>query len=139
MTTVIAGGRISTRLALTMQAQSALAIGAPVKIVGDYLCDLADDTHTVIGIVDVPNVARGTGALAGTYPQPQIPGDVTLEIFGAGVAVCVAGAGGVASGDAVKVSSTGTFVIGAGPSDDSFVGWALTTAAVGANFDLLLP
>lgn len=138
MTTVIAGGRISTRIALTLQAQSALAIGTPVKLVGDYLCDVGDATHPFIGIVDVPNVARGTGSLAGTYPQPQVPGDVTIETIGHGVATVPAGTGGMVSGDAVKISSSGTYIIGAGPSDASFCGYALTTAAAGANFDLLL-
>lgn len=138
MTTTIAGGRISARFALTGQAQSALAIGAPVKIVGDYLFDLADATHAVIGVVDVPNVARGTGSLAGTYPQSQVPGDVSVEVRAHGVMVQIAGTGGMVSGDAVKVSSSGTYVIGAGPSDASFVGYALTTAAAGAAFDLLM-
>lgn len=138
MTTTIAGGKISGRFSLTGQAQSALIFNDPVKIVGDYLFDKADSTHPVIGYVTVPNVARGTGALAGTYPQTQVPGDVSVDVRAHAVVCPVAGSGGVASGNAIKIDGSGGYVVGAGPSDASFVGYALTTAVAGAVFDLLL-
>jgi hypothetical protein len=138
MTTTIAGGKISARIALTGQAQSALTFNDPVKIVGDYLFDKCDATHACIGYVTVPNVARGTGSLAGTYPQAQTPGDVSVDARAHAVAVVVAGTGGISAGGAVKIDSGGNYVSGSGPSDASFVGWALTTATAGNSFDLLV-
>lgn len=136
MTTFTSGGKISAHVALTMQAGSALTFGDPIKITGDYLCDKADSSHAAIGYVITPNVARGTGSLAGTYPQSQVPGDVAVEVRGFGVGVVVAGSGGVTAGDAIKVVA-GAYVTGTNAQDVSFVGWALTTAAAAANFDIL--
>lgn len=137
MTTATAGGKISARIAITGQAQSALTFNDPVRIVGDYQFDKGNAATACIGYVITPNVARGTGSLAGTYPQPLVPGDCTVEVIGHAVNTVLAGTGGVAAGNAVSVSAGGTYVVGA-ITDVSFVGFALTTAAAGASFDLIL-
>lgn len=93
MTTKIAGGVIGYRLALTLEANYAAAMndcvmGGP----GDFQCVLCDTTLPVLGQVIMPNVRRGTGALAGTYPQPSVPGDVSVGARGHAVQTFTSGA-----------------------------------------------
>lgn len=136
MTTKLAGGLISARIALTMEAGSALTFNDPVKITGTYLCDKCDATHKAIGRVVVPNVVRGSGSTVGQFPVAQVPGDVSVEVSGHAVTPVVAGAGGVTAGDPIKISATGTYVTGL-ITDVSFVGFSLVTAIATATFDLL--
>lgn len=138
MTTTTSGGKMSARLALTMIAGSALTIGMPVKITGDYACDKGDATHPIIGYVAVPNVTRGSGTAAGTYPVSQVPGDVAVETIGVAVLVATAGATAITTPTAIKVAADGTYVPGAGPSDASFIGYALTSCLAAGTFDLLV-
>lgn len=136
MTTKTPGGRISARIALTLEAQSALNIGDPIQITGPYACDKGDATHPCVGYVVTPNVARGTGATVGQFPVAQTPGDVAVEVKGHAVTTQVAGTGGVTAGLGVKIGAAGIFVTGV-ITDASFVGWALTTATATNTFDLL--
>lgn len=81
MTTKVAGGVISSRLAITLECTYAAAIGDVVMGgPGDYQCQQYDGTKPILGDVVTPNVRRGSGALAGTYPQPNVPGDVSVGV-----------------------------------------------------------
>lgn len=83
MTTKIAGGVVGYRIALTLEANYAAAIGDCVMGgPGDFQCIKCDGTLPVLGDVIMPNVKRGTGSLAGTYPQPNNPGDVSVGARG---------------------------------------------------------
>jgi hypothetical protein len=134
MTTKTAGGRISSRIALTLEAQSALDVGAPVSITGPYECDTADSGDTFVGIVSVANVKRGAN---GAYPTDDVPGEVTVESIFSFVGTVVAGTGGVTAGDRIFLSAAGAFGNAAGITEVGVaVGIALTTAAAAAKFDL---
>lgn len=138
MTTKAAGGKITGLLALTLEAQSALNVGDPVHITGDYSCDKADGTKPVVGFVSVANRRRGTFAegKAGVYPVNAVPGDVTVEAMGYMVMTLVAGTGGVTAGAPVAIGAAGIVVAsGAGTAR---MGTALETATAGNKFDCLV-
>jgi hypothetical protein len=86
VTTKQAGGRITGLLALTLEAQEALAIGDPVHVVGDYEVEKADGTKPCVGFVSVKNVARGAGGVISALS----PGQVTVEAPGFMVQTAVA-------------------------------------------------
>lgn len=133
MATKTAGGRISSRIALTLEAQSALEVGDPVSITGPYECDKADSGDTFVGTVSVANVKR-QGA---TYPVANVPGDVTVEAKGSYVAAVTAG-DAITAGAEVFVSAAGAYVGAAGATGvGAAVGIALTTAAAAAKADVL--
>jgi len=136
MTTTIAGGRIAGRIAITCSATVALNIGDPVRLTADYTVAKCDGTGPCIGIVTVPNVARGTGALAGTFPQSQIPGDVTVEVRGDMVQTLTAG-GTINANQWVSSNASGLYVAGA-VGDTARVGLALTSAVAGGSIDVLV-
>lgn len=134
MATKTRGGRITGRIALTMEAEVALEVGDAVHGSGDYECVLADGTKPVIGVVSVANKdprQRGTATR-----DPIVPGDVTVEACGHFVRdvvasdVIAAGAGvAYAPGGLVAVGA-----VGAGPQ----VGIALIGAtAAGQKIDVL--
>lgn len=114
MTTQASGAKITGILALTLQAQSALSIGDPVHIVGDYECDKADGTLPIVGSVSVRNVTRGSvlppnaNPNAGFYPVPNVPGDVTVEARG--FAVQTVPVVGVALPGTICMVLNGTYV-----------------------------
>ncbi len=138
MTTKAAGGKITGLLALTLEAQSALNVGDPVHITGDYSCDKADGTKPVVGFVSVSNRRRGTFAegKAGMFPVNAVPGDVTVEAIGLMVLTLTIGTGGVTAGAAFGVGAAGAILpAGTGVSN---VGVALETATAGNKFDGLI-
>lgn len=127
MTTKTTGGKITGLLALTLEAQTALAVGAPVHISGPYECSLADGSKPVVGFVSVANVRRS--ASTGFYPSANAPGDVTVEARGLMVLTFTA-AVAVAAGVAVGINNAQKIVIDAGGV--AHVGITLT-ATGGAN------
>jgi len=147
MTTKASGAKITGLLALTLEAQSALQVGDPVHIVGDYMCDKADGTLPVVGFVSVRNVGRGnvlTGGNpnAGFYPVANVPGDVTVEALGVMVLRLTASAA-ITAGHRVGITAAGA-VIDAGniataiPAQTSVIGIALEPASgTGVTFDVL--
>lgn len=149
MTTKAAGGKITGLLALTLEAQSALNVGDPVHMVGDYMCDKADGTLPVVGFVSVRNVRRGTwnanqaSNQAGLYPVANVPGDVTVETPGFMVLPLVAG-GAITAGHRVGVTAAGAIVdvgnsAAAIPAGTTVIGVALEGATgVGVLFDCLI-
>lgn len=148
MTTKASGGKITGLLALTLEAQSALAVGDPVHIVGDYMCDKADGSLPVVGFVSVRNVGRGTvlppnaNPNAGFYPVANVPGDVTVEALGLSVRTLTA-SGAVTIGHRVAIGAAGTVVdggaSGAAPGGTAIVGIALEAASgAGVTFDVLV-
>lgn len=83
MTTKITGGVISSRIAATLEANYAAALGDVVMGgPGDFQVVLCDGSKPPLGVVVMPNVKRGSGALAGTYPQANTPGDVSVGLRG---------------------------------------------------------
>jgi hypothetical protein len=135
MTTKTAGGRISSRIALTLEAASALDVGDPVSITGPYECDLADSGDTFAGIVSVANRKRGAD---GAYPSDEVPGEVTVESPFSAVATVVAGTGGLTAGGKVHLAADGTYVAAGGTAVGAAIGIALTTAAAAAKADVAL-
>jgi hypothetical protein len=138
MTTKAAGGKITGLLALTLEAQSALNVGDPVHMVGDYMCDKADGSKPVVGFVSVANRRRGlfSEGKAGVYPVANVPGDVTVEARGYQVLTLTAGTGGVTDGALVGIGAAGTAV--ATGTGVATIGIALESAAAGAKFDCLI-
>lgn len=130
MTTKTAGGRISARIALTLEATAALNIGDAVHVVGDYQCNLADGTKPIVGFVSVQN--RQRDVVTGNYPVNLVPGDVTVEAIGHMVITRKSG-GAFAAGAAVGINATGALVAAGGGVRT--VGVALI-AATGANQDV---
>lgn len=107
MTTKKAKGRITGLLALTFESSTALAVGDPVHVTGDYTVAKADGTKFVVGHVSVANVKRdGTTA---QYPVAKTPGDVTVEARGFEVRVGTAAAT-IAAGDEVAYTTGGALV-----------------------------
>jgi len=136
MTTKTAGGRISARVALTLEAQVAIDVGQPVSITGPYECGIAASGDTFAGVVSVANVKRGA---SGAYPTDDAPGEVTVESPFSAVVTVVAGTGGVTAGDPIFVNASGAFGNAAGITEvGKAIGLALTTAAAAASFDLAL-
>jgi len=107
ITTKIAGGVVGYRIALTLEANYAAAIGDCVMGgPGDFQCVAADGSLPILGDVIMPNVKRGTGALAGTYPQANVPGDVSIGVRGHAVQTKKTGAA-VTVGAAVGINAAG--------------------------------
>ena len=83
MTTMVAGLVIGARVGITLQADYGASLNDPVcGGSADWQCQFSTGTLPIIGHVKMPNVKRGTGSLAGTYPQPNTPGDVTVDLRG---------------------------------------------------------
>lgn len=140
MTTTISGGVISGRIALTMQCQYAAALGDAVSGgPSDYQCQQFNGTLPIVGTVTMPNVRRGTGALAGTYPQPNVPGDVTVDAKGHSVHQYVSGATAFAAGAAVGLNATMQVVPYTGAANTQPLGVALNgSSASGTTVDVLV-
>lgn len=133
MTTKTAGGIITGRLALTLEAQEALEVGDPVIITGPYECEKANGGNAFAGIVTDANKKR----VGGTYPNPEVPGDVTVEAPGKFVYTVPAEVA-IDPGERVHLSATGGFVpAGDAAAVGAAVGLALTGAAIGADLDVL--
>lgn len=111
MTTKTTGGKITGLLALTLEAQAALAVGDPVHISGNYECGKADGSKPVVGFVSVANVRRS--AATGFYPSANAPGDVTVEARGLMVLTFTA-AIATAAGVAVGINNAQKVVIDGG-------------------------
>lgn len=126
MATKTPGGRMSSRIALTLEATVALEVGDPVHMTGAYTCVKADGTKKVVGIVTTANKVRGAaGAVA------QIPGDVAVESPFHMVLPVKAAAGAIAAGDQVGINAAGLLAVdGAGVSH---IGTALTASALNAG------
>ena len=135
MTTKTPGGRISARIALTLEATVALNVGDPVSITGPYECGKATTGDTFAGIVSVANRKRGA---SGAYPANEVPGEVTVESPFSQIATVVAGVGGLTAGGKVHLSATGTYVPAGGAAVGAAIGIALTTAAAAAKADVAL-
>lgn len=106
MTTKTAGGRITGLLAITLEAQVALAKGDPVMITGDYECGLADGTKPHFGTVSVANKAPVRGVA--TRPA-EVPGDVTVEARCFYVRTRIA-AGAIAAGVGFRHTTAGAII-----------------------------
>lgn len=131
MATKVAGGRITGKVALTLEATVALEVNDPVQVTDDYTCEKADGTLPIVGIVSVANKVRS----GGVFPADQVPGDVTVEARGFAVVTLVAGAA-ITAGTSVGYNATSDLVtVGAGVEK---VGIALMTVADGASVDVLL-
>lgn len=136
MTTKTAGGRISARIALTLEAQAALNVGDPVSISGPYECVKAVTGDKFAGVVSVANRKRGA---SGAYPTNEVPGEVTVESPFSAVVTVVAGTGGVTAGDPIFLDAAGAYGNAAGLTEvGAAIGIALTTAIATAKFDLAL-
>lgn len=127
------GGVISSRIALTMEAQSALDIGDPVSVVGPYECDAADSGATFVGVVTKSNKRRA----GNVHNEDVVPGDVTVECPGSMVLTVVAEVD-IDAGEVVHLSATAGFV----PAGDATavgqrVGLALTSATATNKLDVL--
>lgn len=138
MTTTITGGVINGRIGLTMSCQTAANLGDPVM--GgptDYQCTAVDGTKPIIGVVTMPNVRRGTGALAGTYPQPNVPGDVTVDLFAHAVHQFTSNATNFTAGQYVAVDATGKVGLDTAAANTQRVGIALNgSSAAGTVVDV---
>jgi hypothetical protein len=133
MTTKAAGGKITGLIALTLEAQSALEVGDPVMVTGDYECDLADGSQPIVGIVSVRNVGRGAN---GAYPVAVTPGDVTVEARGWLVVTKLSG-GAITAGTGVGINATGDLV--ADGTGVAHLGIALMGATgAGTKIDVLV-
>lgn len=134
MATKQAGGKITGLLALTLEAQVALAVSDPVMVTGDYECGLADGSKPIVGHVSVANVQRQAGT--GLYPVEKVPGDVTVEARGFSVRR-IKSAGAVAAGIEVGQGANQKLAaVGAGVAK---VGISLTAAtAVDQWVDVLV-
>lgn len=128
MTTKAAGGKITGLLALTCEAQEAIAIRNFVHLVGDYEVEIADGTKPILGAVSVANKHRDPAT--GAYPANKVPGDVTVEARGFWVGVYTSGAA-IEAGELVGTVN-GISVVPADTVGASEVGIALTSA-VGAG------
>jgi hypothetical protein len=137
MTTKIAGGAISYRIALTLEAQAALSIGDAVHITGNYECAKADGTKPIIGDVQKPNLGRGStlgvGGNAGYYPVAQVPGDVSVGARGWAVTTRKSSAA-IAAGVSCALLANGKVVID-GTANSAHYGVTLM-AAGGADVDI---
>jgi hypothetical protein len=122
-----------------MQCQYAAALGDTVM--GgptDYQCQQWNGTLPAVGTVVMPNVRRGTGALAGTYPQPNVPGDVTVDAFGHSVHQFVSGATAFTAGAAVALNAAMQVVPWTGAANTQKLGIALNgSSASGTTVDVL--
>jgi hypothetical protein len=137
MTTKLAGGVIGYRIALTLEANYASAMGDVVMGgPGDFQCVLCDGSLPALGNVIMTNVKRGTGALAGTYPQPNTPGDVSVGARGHAVQTFTSGAA-ITVGTTVGVKTDKKlYPPGAGVAN---IGIALNGAAgTGTAIDVLV-
>jgi hypothetical protein len=138
MTTKVAGGVMGYRLALTLEANYNAAMndcvmGGP----GDFQVSLCDGSKPILGQVIMPNVKRGSGALAGTYPQPSTPGDVSIGTRGHAVQTFTSAAA-ITVGAAVNVNATGGLVP-SGTANSQPIGIALNGAAgSGTKIDVLV-
>lgn len=140
MTTTITGGVIQGRFALTMSCQYAAAIGDAVSAgPTDYECQQWNGTLPLLGTVIMPNVRRGTGALAGTYPQPNVPGDVTVDAAGLSVHQFVSGGTAFTAGQAVGLNATMQVIPYTGAANTQKLGIALNgSSASGTTVDVLV-
>lgn len=134
MATLKAGGRISSFVKLTLQADGvALLEGDPVHITTTYKCVKADGSKPVVGWVNVANTKRlATGGDLGA----DTGGDVSVESPGTAVVTTKSG-GAVAAGIRVGVNAAGKIAaVGAGVAT---VGISLSsTTAVDQDIDVLL-
>lgn len=131
MTTTITGGIISERVGLTLLCQYAAALGDPVM--GgptDYQCQAFNGTLPVLGVVTMPNVKRGTGTLAGTYPQANVPGDVTVGLRGHSVHQFVASATAFTAGQLVGLNAAGQVIPFVNAANTQSLGVALNGSSV---------
>lgn len=105
--------------------------GCGVTLAGEYLVDLATATSDLpYGII----VVGADGITPGEYPcQVAASALEIVDAYGA-VIQAKAGAGGVAVGDSLQVSATGSFVAAAGSAGQYVWGYALTAAANGNQF-----
>ena len=138
MTTKVTGGVVSYRIAATLEANYAAAIGDVVMIgPGDFQCVLCDGTKPAIGDVVMPNVRRGIGTLAGTYPQPNVPGDVTVGLRGHGIQTHLVDTGQtVVVGTAVSIK--GNKLAPGGTAGYTPYGVAINGGAAGAAVDVIV-
>lgn len=138
MTTKVTGGVISYRIAATMEANYAAAIGDVVMIgPADFQCVLCDGSKPAIGDVVMPNVRRGVGSLAGTYPQPNVPGDVTIGLRGHAIQTKMVAAGQtVVVGTAVGVAANK--IAPAATGGYTAYGVAMNGGAAGALVDVIV-
>lgn len=138
MTTTIPGGTITGRIGLTMQAQYAAALGDPVSAgPTDYECQLANGTLPIIGVITMMNVKRGTGTLAGTYPQPNVPGDVTVDARCHFVRQFTSGATAIVPGTVVGLNATNQLIPFTGAANTQSLGIALnSSSAAGTPVDV---
>lgn len=105
--------------------------GCGVTLADVYTVELANATSDLpYGII----VVGADSITPGTYPS-QVAASA-LEIVDAYGAViqAKAGAGGVAVGDSLQVTSAGAFVAAAGAANTYVWGYALTPAAAGQQF-----
>lgn len=134
MTTKAAGGKITGLLALTCEAQEALAVRDWVHLVGDYEVEKADGTKPVLGVVSVSN--KGRNPATGAYPASIVPGDVTIEARGFYVSVLVSG-GAIDAGEPVGYDGTAVVQVVDGAINQ--IGVALTgTVGAGEDLDVLV-
>lgn len=138
MTTKITGGVVSARIAVTLEANYAAAIGDYVMGgPGDFQVVLCDGSKQPLGRVIMPNVRRGTGALAGTYPQPNVPGDVSIGLRGHSIDTLVVDTGQtVVVGGQVGIKNNK--IAAAGTSGYITCGIALNGGTAGVNVDVVL-
>jgi hypothetical protein len=134
MVTKAAGGKITGLLAITLEAQVALAVGDPVMVTGPYECGLADGTKPVVGFVSVANKMRQAGT--GNFPVNKVPGDVTVEARGVMVRRMTSG-GAFAAGANVGIGAAGALLAAGGGV--ATIGIALMPAAGAAvKVDVLI-
>ena len=139
MTTKSVGGKITGLLALTLEATTALAVGDPVHVSGDYQVAKADGSKSCIGYVSVKNVRRGTGASAGLYPVANTPGDVTVEARGYAVKSFVAAAAITAGQDVgFAAANPGQLIVFTGAAATTKIGAALAGGSIGASIETLI-
>lgn len=137
ITTKTAGGVVSYRIAATLEANYAAAIGDVVMAgPGDYQCTLCDGTLPALGDVVMPNVRRGSGSLAGTYPQPNVPGDVTIGLKGHAIQTKKAGAT-ITVGTQVNIGANGK-IFPSGTSTTQSYGIALNGGILNTAIDVVV-
>lgn len=130
MTTTIKGNRITGQIGLTCWAEALITEGKLVEVVGDYKVAVPTGVGSAKVIGHVVKGNLGTGV---NY-------ELTVEAYGHGVHVGIAGTGGIAAGDLLQVDASGNLVAytsGASSIAEACVGIALTTAIATAEFDYL--
>lgn len=119
MTTKRSGGKITGLLALGFEAQVALDVGDPVQITGDYEVGLATGSKPCVGFCSVSNKKRVSNVMGTSVGNPNVPGDVTVEVRGLYVQTVLAGGAfaagvdvGVGAGNTVVAAGAGVATIG---------------------------